>query len=847
MNTVRFIVALFLITASVAVLSWAQQTTQPVSLAERFKQLDRNGDGKLTRDEVPRLFDQFDANKDGVVTQEEARAFRPGAPVSPASQTSMPTPSADTLKRTPDIRYANTPGVEAKSQSLDVYAPKDAKNAPVIIFIHGGGWRNGDKSNPGVGAQPAAHFCAEGFVFVSINYRLTPAGEHPANIQDVAKAVAWVHDHIAEHGGDPAQINIMGHSAGAHLTALVATDETRLKAEGKPLSILKRAILLDTAAYDIPRYLKEFQEAKGTSPMRQLYTNAFGDTEEQWRDASPQAHVAPEKHIPPMLMFFTGSRMAANTLAPAFAEALTKAGAPARAVDTITLTHGEIGMKAADKDHPLGQLVRRFLKGEDATKFPDKLGAAAPAPATPAPQPVMQPPAPQAEAQAKVEWVTREVKAPCVSFHTFDNAAAKGKVSYHLYTPAAYDRVENKDRRFPVVCWLHGSGGGAAGLAKAAAHFDAAIEAGKTPPFLVVFVNGLVEGMYVDWNDGSVPMETVIVKYLVPHIDGAYRTIAMRGGRMLDGFSMDGYGAARLGFKHTDLFRAVSIVGAGPLQAELIQAPRAGRKRGAEVLQEVYGGDQEYFRSVSPRRIAEQNSAAITKGSLVRIVVGDRDETFAPNREFHEHLERLKIPHTWTVLPGVAHDPMGVLTAMGDDNWAFYRAAFGEQPSVKPAAAKPDAQSAPGRTPLATRELDIRDYFSKSWSPTAEMGASRFAYNEFTPFMHPDTGARVHLIGGWIHHPAGGELSRSAWMLVRDAAGHYTHLRVWNAAHPPAENIFGGLRGCRTICVSRFPEDQGRVIYCGGFDANGLGTETKYRDTAWIYRGTLPPAAKEKP
>ena len=178
------------------------------------------------------------------------------------------------------------PGVEAKSHSLDVYAPKDAKHAPVIIFIHGGGWRNGDKSNPGVGSQPAAHFCAEGFVFVSINYRLTPAGKHPANIQDVAKAVAWVHDHIAEHGGDPAQINIMGHSAGAHLTALVATDETRLKAEGKPLSILKRAILLDTAAYDIPRYLTEFQEAKGTSPMRQLYTNAFGDTVEQWRDAS---------------------------------------------------------------------------------------------------------------------------------------------------------------------------------------------------------------------------------------------------------------------------------------------------------------------------------------------------------------------------------------------------------------------------------------------------------------------------------------------------------------------------------------------------------------------------------
>jgi hypothetical protein len=99
---------------------------------------------------------------------------------------------------------------------------------------------------------------------------------------------------------------------------------------------------------------------------------------------------------------------------------------------------------------------------------------------------------PQAEVSTKVQWVTPEIKAPRVSFHTFDSAAAKARVSYHLYTPAAYDRVENTDRRFPVVYWLHGSGGGAAGIAKVAATFDAAIEAGKTPPCLVVFVNGLV-------------------------------------------------------------------------------------------------------------------------------------------------------------------------------------------------------------------------------------------------------------------------------------------------------------------------------------------------------------------
>jgi poly(3-hydroxybutyrate) depolymerase len=276
---------------------------------------------------------------------------------------------------------------------------------------------------------------------------------------------------------------------------------------------------------------------------------------------------------------------------------------------------------------------------------------------------------------AKIAWVTPEVQAPRVSFHTFESAAAKSPVSYHLYRPAAYAR--DAERRFPVVYWLHGSGGGLAGIPQVARHFDAAIEAQKLPPCLVVLVNGLVEGMYVDWKDGAAPLETVIVRELLPHIDQTYRTVSTRDGRVLDGYSMGGYGAARLGFKYPELFRGVSIMGGGPLQAELIQAPRAGRRRAAEVLQQVYGGDQEYFRSVSPRRIAEQNAAVISRSSVIRQVCGDQDETFAVNVEFHEHLQRLGIPHTWKVLEGVDHNPMATLEKLGDDNWSFYREVFG--------------------------------------------------------------------------------------------------------------------------------------------------------------------------
>jgi poly(3-hydroxybutyrate) depolymerase len=289
----------------------------------------------------------------------------------------------------------------------------------------------------------------------------------------------------------------------------------------------------------------------------------------------------------------------------------------------------------------------------------------------------------------ELAWVTQEVKAPRVSFKTFESSAAKTKVSYHIYLPAGYDR--DQEQRFPVVYWLHGSGGGLPGIPKVAAHFDAAIEAGKTPPCLVVFVNGMPEGMYVDWKDGSAPVETVIVKELVPLIDKTYRTVATREGRMLDGYSMGGYGSARLGFKYPEMFRAISIMGGGPLQAELKQTPRAGRQRAAEVLNQVYGGDQEYFISVSPRQLAKENAEAIAKGSLVRQVCGDQDETFQNNLEFHQHLEQLKIPHTWQVLRGVDHNPMKTLEALGDENWVFYRRAFGQSEQAEKAEPKAKA------------------------------------------------------------------------------------------------------------------------------------------------------------
>ncbi len=127
---------------------------------------------------------------------------------------------------TRDIPYAS-PAHER--QVLDVHAPPGAKNLPVVFWIHGGGWQTGHKGQ--VALKPKA-FNDAGLVFVSINHRLWPTVEMGDIFRDVAKGLRWVHDHVAEHGGDPTRVLVMGHSSGGQLAAIVCTDDRYLKAEG---------------------------------------------------------------------------------------------------------------------------------------------------------------------------------------------------------------------------------------------------------------------------------------------------------------------------------------------------------------------------------------------------------------------------------------------------------------------------------------------------------------------------------------------------------------------------------------------------------------------------------------
>jgi poly(3-hydroxybutyrate) depolymerase len=214
-------------------------------------------------------------------------------------------------------------------------------------------------------------------------------------------------------------------------------------------------------------------------------------------------------------------------------------------------------------------------------------------------------------------WVTDQVTAPRVVYRTFDSRAAAGKVSYHVYTPATYD---DPNVRLPVLYWLHGTDGGLVGIRPMSQYFDEAIAAGKMPAMIVVFVNGLPRRLWADSKDGSSPVETVFIADVISDVDKEFRTIAKREGRILEGFSMGGYGAARLGFRHPELFAGISILAGGPLDLEF-RGPRAQQnpRLREQILRDMCGNDMDYFRAISPWSAAATAAVALRdKKTVIR-------------------------------------------------------------------------------------------------------------------------------------------------------------------------------------------------------------------------------------
>ena len=241
-------------------------------------------------------------------------------------------------------------------QKLDFWKPVKA-GSPLVIFVHGGGWKRGDKQNA-TGEEKPGHYVQQGYAFASINYRLVPAATVEQQAQDVADAIAFLIMRAESLGFDATRVVLMGHSAGAHLSALVGTDMKYLKKAGLGPQSLRGVIPLDGACYDVPR-----QIAEGGDFMQDTYIQAFGSVKERQLALSPTHHAAAPNA--PAFLILHVQRVDGTSQSRALGEALKKAGTTAevRGFDGIGLKgHAEINRRLGDPAYPATPVVDAWLK-----------------------------------------------------------------------------------------------------------------------------------------------------------------------------------------------------------------------------------------------------------------------------------------------------------------------------------------------------------------------------------------------------------------------------------------------------------------------------------------------------
>lgn len=215
---------------------------------------------------------------------------------------------------------------EAREQALDIYRPRTGGPSPLILFIHGGGWSAGSKSM-GEGGQPA-HFVAAGYAWATIGYRLVPGATVEQQAGDIARAIAWLHGRARRLNLDDSRIVLVGHSSGAQLAALIATDPQWLKAVQVPFECIAGVVSLDGAGIDVPGIMA------GGARQSPFYAGAFGDDVARQTRLSPLSHIGPPDVANWLFLFDQDHNPSAGWFAERFAEQM-RANGQAAHVETV--------------------------------------------------------------------------------------------------------------------------------------------------------------------------------------------------------------------------------------------------------------------------------------------------------------------------------------------------------------------------------------------------------------------------------------------------------------------------------------------------------------------------------
>ncbi len=366
-----------------------------------------------------------------------------------------------------------------------------------------------------------------------------------------------------------------------------------------------------------------------------------------------------------------------------------------------------------------------------------------------------------------LKWVDPDHSdAGNLKFKTFYSNTVKQDVSYMIYLPPDYE--QNKEARYPVLYQLPASGGTPRRDGpQVTVRIDKAIRAHRIAPMILVTVNGLGGNtMYCDTRDGLYPLETVIIKDLIPHIDATYRTIASREGRGVNGFSMGGFGAAHLGFKYPDVFGVDSIMAPPLIEPGLTGLPAQAWSR---LFPSAMDSDMEYWKGNDPFELAARNADKLRDRTFIRIVAHDESgHWLAPQCEkLHKILAEHMVQHEYCLLLNVkAHNPVWCMDTLGDAAFSFFSSSvMTQKPGQHPGGAGPGRMPPSGKARPPQAPANAPAVGQDGWEHLPDGSSGKAAEfrgvggTPITAYIRKPAGSGPFPVIVWMH---GGRDSRQA-------------------------------------------------------------------------------------
>jgi acetyl esterase/lipase len=540
----------------------------------------------------------------------DAQAPSPPAGTAPIEGPGRPGPE---LKIDRNLAYSHDNG---KALGLDLYrllptSVATPTRTPVVVWIHDDGTIGGKIASPAV-----AMIRPGGVAVASIDYRSGPGVTLAMQLDDVKAAVRWLRANAAEYNLDPTHIGVMGFGLGGQLAALAGTTGDLPSLDRRP--------------------------DPGVSSRVQAVVDLAGPVTSGGLD--PATYVTADD-APFLILHGTADRTVSTRQSQRLISTL-KIG---RVESTLILPMG-VSHDLGDLLSPIGiQAISRFF---DQYLLDQRVSGSLSAFVATPPGNYIDPVALDLGG-TRYELYPTPVRGP----GTF--------ASYRIYLPPDYPA--NPKRRYPAIYFLHGMNVDSKRpiTSEYISRADAAIRSGVMPPTIIVLAEGPNTGWYMDTEDGAGLVESVIIKNLIPYVDSHYRTIASLKARAIEGHSMGGYGALRLGFKYADMFAAVT----GNSPAVFEKAARGI-------------GSQAFWEAQSIASFARANSDTL-KRKKIRIITGDQDSLFPAATKVNEVLSGLGIPHEFTPVPGAPHNHDQLLQYETFDTMAFYGNVFSAYKTTK--------------------------------------------------------------------------------------------------------------------------------------------------------------------